>query len=382
MINHLKLYEELKETIDPSAAKKIAEALKDIYEDLKSSIAREEFRELKDTLAGLSEGLLSFQRTTEENFNKVWASINELAEAQRRTEERVNELAEAQRRTEESLKSLEERFESFQRTTEENFNKVWASINELAEAQRRTEERVNELAEAQRRTEESLKSLEERFESFQRTTEENFNKVWASINELAEAQRRTEESLESFKRITEENFNKVWASIRELRDAQKDTEKVVNDLVMAQKETQQELKALARGLAETREMVGGLSDTVGYSLEDRAIKSLPSILKNKYGIIVTEGLVRKFIKYNGRHDEVNIFGTGKKDKRLITIIGEAKSRLSKKHIEDLLKLIERLRKAGVIKKEAFPIVVTYSAEPVVEEMAKEKGVNLIWSYEL
>ena len=315
MINHLKLYEELKETIDPSAAKKIAEALKDIYEDLKSSIAREEFRELKDTLAGLSEGLLSFQRTTEENFNKVWASINELAEAQRRTEE-------------------------------------------------------------------SLKSLEERFESFQRTTEENFNKVWASINELAEAQRRTEESLESFKRITEENFNKVWASIRELRDAQKDTEKVVNDLVMAQKETQQELKALARGLAETREMVGGLSDTVGYSLEDRAIKSLPSILKNKYGIIVTEGLVRKFIKYNGRHDEVNIFGTGKKDKRLITIIGEAKSRLSKKHIEDLLKLIERLRKAGVIKKEAFPIVVTYSAEPVVEEMAKEKGVNLIWSYEL
>ena len=290
MINHLKLYEELKETIDPSAAKKIAEALKDIYEDLKSSIAREEFRELKDTLAGLSEGLLSFQRTTEENFNKVWASINELAEAQRRTEERVNELA--------------------------------------------------------------------------------------------EAQRRTEESLESFKRITEENFNKVWASIRELRDAQKDTEKVVNDLVMAQKETQQELKALAKGLAETREMVGGLSDTVGYSLEDRAIKSLPSILKNKYGIIVTEGLVRKFIKYNGRHDEVNIFGTGKKDKRLITIIGEAKSRLSKKHIEDLLKLIERLRKAGVIKKEAFPIVVTYSAEPVVEEMAKEKGVNLIWSYEL
>ncbi len=156
----------------------------------------------------------------------------------------------------------------------------------------------------------------------------------------------------------------------------------MNELTEALKETQKELKVLAKELADTREMVGGLSDTVGYSLEDRAIKSLPSILKNKYGIIVADRLVRKFIKYNARHDEVNIFGTGKKDKRTITIIGEAKSKLSEKHIEKLLKLIERLRKTGVIQKEVFPVMVTYSAEPAVEEMAKEKGVNLIWSYEL
>mgnify|MGYP005865750551 CR=1 FL=1 len=37
--------------------------------------------------------------------------------------------------------------ERFERATEENFKKVWQSIQELAEAQKRTEQRVEELAE-------------------------------------------------------------------------------------------------------------------------------------------------------------------------------------------------------------------------------------------
>jgi len=75
-------------------------------------------------------------------------AVQGLAEAQRRTEERVEELAEAQRRTEERVEELAEA----QRRTEER-------VEELAEAQRRTEERVEELAEAQRRTEEQLATL-------------------------------------------------------------------------------------------------------------------------------------------------------------------------------------------------------------------------------
>jgi hypothetical protein len=44
-------------------------------------------------------------------------------------------------------------FERFEKATEENFNRVWKAIEELAEAQKKTEQRVEELAEAQRRTE-------------------------------------------------------------------------------------------------------------------------------------------------------------------------------------------------------------------------------------
>jgi len=75
--------------------------------------------------------------------------VRELAEAQKRTEQRLDELAEAQRRTEEQLAILGRR------------------VDELAEAQKRTEEqlailgrRVDELAAAQKRTEERLDRVE------------------------------------------------------------------------------------------------------------------------------------------------------------------------------------------------------------------------------
>jgi hypothetical protein len=69
-----------------------------------------------------------------DEFDRLPAIVQELAEAQRRTETRVEELAEAQRRTE-------------------------TRVEELVEAQRRTETRVEELAEAQRRTETRLDEL-------------------------------------------------------------------------------------------------------------------------------------------------------------------------------------------------------------------------------
>jgi hypothetical protein len=58
----------------------------------------------------------------------------ELAEAQKRTEQRIEELAEAQKKTEQR-------------------------VEELAEAQKKTEQRVEELAEAQKKTEETLRHV-------------------------------------------------------------------------------------------------------------------------------------------------------------------------------------------------------------------------------
>ncbi len=92
--------------------------------------------------------------------------VRELAEAQRRTEQRLQELAEAQRRTEQRLEELaeaqrrtDERLEAFIASTEKRFRAVDERLAELAEAQRRTEQRLEELAEAQRRTEEALTRL-------------------------------------------------------------------------------------------------------------------------------------------------------------------------------------------------------------------------------
>ena len=211
------------------------------------------------------------------------------------------------------------------------------------------------LEEVERQREVSITRKE--FLEFAKTTEENFQRVWKAIEELAEAQKKTEQRLESL------------------------TEKV-EALAEAQKRTEEEVRKLAKGLRETRQMVGGLSDTVGYSLEDRAIKSLPQLLREQYQIEVKGRLVRKFIEYNGLKDELNIFGEGESDGKPLYILGEAKARLSKKHIDRFLKKIQRLKFYKVITEDNFMFFVTYSAEPEIEEYAKDKEIEIIWSYEV
>ena len=102
-----------------------------------AGVMREDFRELKQIVAALAEA----QRRTEERVGSLGLAVERLAEAQRRTEERVGSLELA----------VERLAEAQRRTTEE--------IKELVAAQVRTEERVDQLAEAQRQTSEAVSEL-------------------------------------------------------------------------------------------------------------------------------------------------------------------------------------------------------------------------------
>ncbi|MCS7214712.1 MAG: hypothetical protein NZ826_00950 [Thermodesulfovibrio sp.] len=177
------------------------------------------------------------------------------------------------------------------------------------------------------------------------------------VKELAEAQKRTEERV-----------SRLETALAELAEAQKRTEKAIEELTHA--------------LKETRQMVGNLSDTVGYTLEDRAMKALPAILFERFGIKIKGRLIRKYIQYNGKYNEINIYGEGERQGQKITVIGEAKSRLSKSNIDNLIKLIDRLQRKGLISGEIFPIVVTYTVTPEAEQYSFSKGVHVIWSYEI
>ena len=97
----------------------------------------------KQTMLAVQQ-LAEAQRRTDERVGRLETALAELAEAQRRTEQKVEELAEAQRRTDERVGRLE------------------TALAELAEAQRRTEQKVDELAEAQKRTASQLGRLEDR----------------------------------------------------------------------------------------------------------------------------------------------------------------------------------------------------------------------------
>ena len=205
---------------------------------------------LTDELLALPEivrELAEAQRRTEERVGRVEEQIAALAEAQRRTEEcvgRVEEqiaaLAEAQRRTEERVSRVEERV-----------SWVEEQIAALAEAQRRTEERVGRveeqiaaLAEAQRRTEERVSRVEEQIAALaeaQRRTEERVGHVEEQVAALAEAQRQMQEQI----RQLTSSIYLLAEQVRSLVEAQKRTDDTVGGLKGRMLELTYQSKAVA-----------------------------------------------------------------------------------------------------------------------------------------
>jgi hypothetical protein len=135
-MNTYRIYEDLKATLGDAAAQSLAKMLGTMFEELKDTVTKEDFRILRDSI--------------DANVSRLDTAITRLAEAQARTEQQVKSLAEAQARTEQQVKSLAEA----QARTEQQ-------VKSLAEAQNRTEQQVKSLAEAQNRTEQEVKSLAE-----------------------------------------------------------------------------------------------------------------------------------------------------------------------------------------------------------------------------
>ncbi|WJI24069.1 hypothetical protein MZ909_12860 [Thermosynechococcus sp. B0] len=114
------LEEKLRTAFSPEQAHLLAEVIREAYDDL---VKAKDFNELKAIVADLAQA----QKRTEERVDQLTVTVAELAEAQKRTEERVDQLT--------------------------------VTVAELAEAQKRTEERVDQLAAAQERTERAVKQL-------------------------------------------------------------------------------------------------------------------------------------------------------------------------------------------------------------------------------
>jgi multidrug efflux pump subunit AcrA (membrane-fusion protein) len=131
-MNTYRIYEEFRSSLGEPAAKSLAQTLGTMFEELRDTVTKEDFRSLRTSLDGdiarLDKALCNLaeaQARTEGKVSELAVGQQQLAEAQARTEARVSELAEAQARTE-------------------------GKVSELAQAQARTEGAVSELAEAQK----------------------------------------------------------------------------------------------------------------------------------------------------------------------------------------------------------------------------------------
>ncbi len=189
-----------------------------------------------------------------------------------------------------------------------------------------------------------------------------------TVKDLAEAQKRTEARLE-----------RLEVAVAELAEAQKRTEERVNQLAEAQKRTEEELRKLAVEHRVTRERLEGISNTVGYTLEDRAYKSLPTILVQK-GIRVEGRLLRRYVQVGKKERQVNIYGHGYRNGQRVLILGEAKVRPSRREVDRFLRLVRQLE--GQEGLPAVTLFVAYDFLPSVEAYIRERGILPVWSYEL
>lgn len=102
MPNTFKIYEDLKKTFNDDSAKNLTGVITQIYEDVANTVTKVEFKELRDIVSELAEA----QKRTEDRLDKLTITVSELVEAQKRTEAKVSELAEAQKETEKEIRNL------------------------------------------------------------------------------------------------------------------------------------------------------------------------------------------------------------------------------------------------------------------------------------
>ncbi|MCS6817754.1 MAG: hypothetical protein N0A16_01325 [Blastocatellia bacterium] len=191
-------------------------------EELRRVLLTEELLSLPQIVRDLSkaiEALAEAQRRTEERVARLEEIVAALAEAQRRTEERVARLeeivaalAEAQRRTEERVARLEE------------------IVAALAEAQRRTEERVAQLEERMARLEEIVAALAE------------------AQRQLAEAQRQMEARVARL----EEVVTALSAEVAALARAQQHAEQQIAILASSLDFLTKRMDAMSRDVARLK----------------------------------------------------------------------------------------------------------------------------------
>ena len=220
-----------------------------------------------------------------------------------------------------------------QAVTREDFSQLKATIEDLAEAQRRTEERLGVLTERIDSLTIRIDSLTERVD----TLTERMDTLTARVDRLAEAQIETERRL-------------------------------------------QELIGVVGVVGDLKKQIGGLTMTVGYTLENRALSALPALLSRDYGIAVKDRLRRDWMRIAGFDREVNILGEGTREGSALLIIGESKAQLSRAKIDQFLeRRVAPLQAEG---RAVFPLVICHmTAEPGVVAYAREHGVAVYLSYE-
>ncbi len=196
----------------------------------------------------------------------------------------------------------------------------------------------------------------------------DFTELKEIVRDIAAIQKRTEVKVEE-----------LAEAQRELAEAQKRTEVKVEELAEAQKLTEAEIRQLAQAQKNTQQEVGGISNTLGYVLENEAYRMLPKVLAEKHKIKISTKLIRQQIG----NEEINLLAEGTRNRKPVLIVGESKSKLS---VSDLAQLKRKIKEVAAHhplagKREIVPVMVVHFAREKELKRAEQEGVIVIQSFE-
>ncbi len=210
-----------------------------------------------------------------------------------------------------------------------------------------------------------VKIVEEKVKDI-KVTKEAFDKLSQQTEQLAEIQNRTEL-----------NIHNLTGKVEELADAQKRTEQSLSGLTLKVEDLAEAQKNTIAAVGQLTHTVGVLSDTIGYGLEDIAKVVLPSVLE-KYKAIKLTDFQRKFITMGKEEYEFDIYGEGSRDHSKILVIGECKSRIFRREVENFLNKISHIE--SVINVPIIKVMFGYYIHPTAQSFADSNNIFLVVSY--
>ena len=162
--------------------------------------------------------------------------------------------------------------------------------------------------------------------------------ITSVYEELQNSVTKTEfnELKEIFKELAE-RVNVLTMRIDELTQRVDTLTMRMDELTQCIEDLVGEMKGMKLTIQGVRQEMGGLSHTVGYRLEDEAMKSLPFLLKRDSSIEIEGSFIRDYVEIGpNKYVELNIWGHGLRGGNPVEVIGEAKSQLKKKDVDQFL----------------------------------------------
>jgi DNA repair exonuclease SbcCD ATPase subunit len=224
---------------------------------------------------------------------------------------RLDHLEETQRKILEEIKALRENQEKLW----ENQNRMLENQNKLWENQSKMWEEIKNLRENQEKLWEEIRAIRE----YQR-------KIWEEIKAIREDQRRMWEEI----RVLREDQNKMWEEIKKLWEEVRE----IRLEMRIMRAEQERMMVTIEKLSKEHEQIRITLERLTLSVEEEARDVIRYRLKNELGIEIS--LDRIFID----DKEVNIYGVSDE----VCVIGEATVRLGTGLVEELERLIDKIRK--------------------------------------